>query len=941
MKKYISLCFTVLLSLSLFSQNDKTSLSDPIAKGRIILKIKPQYKSSCNLSEIKIAKYSELITSFNCKVKKSFPFVTAPATTKDKYGNKLVDLTTVYELTFDTTISISKIVSAFSNLLETEYCQPVYLPKVFAITNDPIAPFQYHLTNIEAYQAWDLCKGDSNIVIGVTDTGVENAHEDLIDNIYYNYNDPINGIDDDHDGYVDNFRGWDIGNNDNSPEWNEDGSGFQSHGVSISGLAAARTNNGKGVASAGYYTKFLPVKITDSTGALIRAYEAIVYAADHNCSVINCSWGGQTPHPYGQDIVNYASFNRNALVVAAAGNSNNNEAFYPASFENVISVAGTTINDVKFTPENSGISYGSTYGPYIDLCAPGANIYIVNKDNSYFSNGNGTSCSCPIVSSCAALVKKWYGNSINAIQLGEILRMTCDNIDTIPGNLPYAGMLGRGRINLYRAITDSLPPSVKFINYRLVSNSGDFIKPGDTVQMLGDFINYLSPTSNLQVDISSNNNNVHFVNNSYSFGVINKMQTISNNSVPFVFYVDGNSGHDEEVIFTIQYTDSLYSDRQLLKIVINKSYVDIDTNNITLTLTSNGKLGYNNFYPLQGSGVRYNDGDTQLYEGGFTMAQNSSKILKCFRGSNNFSISEGLHPVLPMANAGEQWRAVFTDSLAGSLKLDVKVKMDAIEWCMPERSDFVFLNYTVYNNKNVSLDSLYAGIFCDWDIVNSLRNKSLYNQSLRLAYSWYTGLTNLYTGIKLLSEQNGFNYAFDNVPSGNGGINIYDGLTNVELFQALKSNRDSAGNSANGNDIINLMSFGPFNIGANDSIRLTFAVLVSNSLYNIEQAALNAQILYDSLYAGITKNKINIDFLKVFPNPSSGSLNLLFSSNSNSQAFVRIYDIQGKEVFASNEIKLYLGENRIVVESKLPEGVYMLKLNTNSDVFSKMIIVKL
>lgn len=934
MKKHISLCFTVLLSLSLFSQNDKTSLSDPIAKGRIILKIKPQYKSSCNLSEIKIAKYSELITSFNCKVNKSFPFVTAPLTSKDKYGNKLVDLTTLYELTFDTTINISKIVSAFANLSETEYCQPVYLPKVLVSTNDPGVVVQYCLTNIKAFQAWDLCKGDSNIVIGITDTGVENAHEDLIDNIYYNYNDPINGIDDDHDGYVDNFRGWDIGNNDNSPEWNEDGFNNDPHGVYVCGLAAARTNNGKGIAAPGYFTKFLPIKITDSTGVLIRAYEAIVYAADHNCSIINCSWGGQTPHPYGQDIINYATYNRNALVIAAGGNSGhiNNEVLYPSAFDNVICVAATNQTDLKWNH--------SQYGNQIDLCAPGDNVYLTTKNNGY-TFGWGTSFASPITASCAALVKKWYGNTINAIQLGEILRMTCDNIDTIPGNLPYAGMLGRGRINLYRAITDSLPPSVKFINYRLFSNSGDFIKPGDTVQMFGDFINYLSPTANLQVNISSNSNNVHFINNSYNFGVINKLQTISNNSVPFVFYVDENSEHDEEVLFTIQYTDSLYSDRQLFKIVINKSYVDIDTNNITLTLTSNGKLGYNNYYPLQGSGVRYNDGDTQLYEGGFTIAQNSSKILKCFKGSNDFSISEGLHPVLPMANAAEQWRAVFTDSLAGSLKLDVKVKMDAIEWCTPERSDFVFLNYTVYNNKNESLDSLYAGIFCDWDIVNSLRNKSLYNQSLRLAYSWYTGLTNLYTGIKLLSEQNGFNYAFDNTPTGNGGINIYDGLTNVELFQALKSNRDSAGSSANGNDIANLLSFGPFGIGANDSIRLSFAILVSNSLYNIEQAAANAQILYDSLYAGITENKHKTDFLNIYPNPSSGSLNLFFNSNSNTRAVVRIYDIQGKEVFVLNEIKINSGDNRFYIESKLPDGVYMLKLNTNSEVFSKMIVVKL
>ncbi len=924
----------MLLCGVVLSQNKPISKTDPIAKGRIILKINPKYKSSCKLNEINIPKYNELISSYGCKVKKSFPYVLSPITEKDKDGNKLVDLTSIYELTFGSSISVSELVYSFGNLAETEYCQPVYLPQVFATVTDPGTAVQYALDKIKAYQAWDLCKGDSNIIIGITDTGVENGHEDLIDNIFYNYNDPINGQDDDHDGYVDNFRGWDIGNNDNSPEWDENGVGFNPHGVYVSGLAAARTNNGKGIAAPGYFTKFLPVKISDSTGVLIRAYEAIVYAADHNCAVINCSWGGQTPHPYGQDIINYATFNRNALVVAAAGNNGHltNDVLYPASFDNVLCVGASNSADLKWNH--------SCYGTQVDLCAPGENVYLTNYDNGY-TFGWGTSFASPIAASCAALVKKWYGNSINATQLGEILRMTCDNIDTLPGNIPYAGLMGRGRINLYRALTDSLPPSVKFINYSLISNSGNFIKPGDTVQLVGDFINYLSATKNLKVNISSNSNNVHFINDSNIIGVINKMQTISNNSLPFVFYIDQNSGYDEEVTFTLQYSDSLYSDRQLFKAVINQSYADIDTNHVTLTLTSNGKLGYNNYYPVQGSGVRFNNGDTQLLEGGLTIAQNSAKLLKCFRSSNNFSINKGLQPVTPILNAAEQWTSVFSDDMAGSAKLGINVKMDAFEWNSVEKSDFVLLNYTIYNTSSSDLDSLYAGIFCDWDIVNPLRNKSLFNQSLRMSYSWYTGLTNLYTGLKLLSNQNGFSYAFDNTSTGNGGINISDGLSNAELFQALKTNRDAAGVSANGNDVANLVSFGPFNIAANDSITLSFALLVSNSLYNIEQAAANAQILHDSLYRNISKNKFETNYLKVFPNPSNGILNVSFYSDAKFVTNVKIFDIQGKEVYALNEIKIYQGENKFSINSKLAEGVYMIKLNTLSEVYSKLIVIKL
>jgi len=946
MKKYISICFVV-LAVSAISQNNQAILTDPIVKGKVILKIKPNFKSLCTDNNINIKNYSDIIKSNNCKVKKSFSYVQSPLTEKDKYGNKLVDLTTIYELSFDTTISVEKIISAFISLKETEYCQPVYLPQPLFSPNDPASlnGYQYYLSKIKAYQAWDICKGDSNVVIGITDTGVENAHEDLIDNIYYNYNDQIDGIDNDHDGFVDNFRGWDIGCNDNNPEWNSGGTGYKSHGVSMSGLAAARTNNAKGVASPGYSVKFLPVKITDSTGALIRAYEGIVYAAEHGCSIINCSWGGNSPNPFGQDIVNYATFNRNALVIASAGNSNNQVPIYPASLENVLSVGGTTVNDEKWTPENSGTyPYGSSYGQYVDVCAQASQVYYIKENNGYGSNGWGTSPACAIVSSCAGLIKSFFGDSINAIQLGEILRMTCDNIDTVPYNAPYAGMLGRGRVNLYRALTDTLPSSVKFINYNFTSNS-NFIKPGDTVQLVGYYINYLNSTQNLTANITSNNTNVHFLQSTNNIGVINKMQTISNSLSPFIFYIDEQSGYDEEITFNIQYTDINYYDIQYFNLTINKSYADIDTNNIKLTLTSNGKLGYNNLYPLQGSGIRYKNSESYLYEGGLVIAQSSTKITSSFISGTNFKILKGIQPITINTNADEQWTSTFSDALSGNATIGLNIKMNSLEWNNSEKSDFAILNYTLYNNNIYNLDSLYAGIYCDWDIVNYLRNKTNYNNLLRIIYSWYTGQTNLYTGIKLLSNYETHHYAFDIISSGNGSINIYDGLTNTELFQALTNNRDSAGNNSNGNDISSLISCGPFNIAAQDSLTISFAIIASNSLYNIEQAAINAQNYWDSLNIytpEITFSKNNN--LNIFPNPSNGVLKISFNSETNENVIINIFDVNGNKLYSSDNIKVNNGYNIITINNRinnlrLNQGIYLLNIITTNKSFSKNFVV--
>ena len=98
---------------------------------------------------------------------------------------------------------------------------------------------QWHLDQISASSAWDISQGKSSFFVGIIDSGVDYEHEDLRDNLAYNHADPINGIDDDLDGYIDNFYGWDFGSNDSDPMI--EGSGILSHGSTICGIAACTT----------------------------------------------------------------------------------------------------------------------------------------------------------------------------------------------------------------------------------------------------------------------------------------------------------------------------------------------------------------------------------------------------------------------------------------------------------------------------------------------------------------------------------------------------------------------------------------------------------------------------------------------------------------------------------------------------------------------------
>mgnify|MGYP000898233667 CR=1 FL=1 len=111
----------------------------------------------------------------------------------------------------------------------------------------------------------------------------------------------------------------------------------------------------------------MPIKIANANGSLTKAYEGIAYAADNGCQIINCSWGGPGGGSFGQNIIDYATNNQNCLVVVAAGNNNSSLEFFPAAYPNALCVASTNANDSK--------SSFSNYGTYIDVCAPGSNIF--------------------------------------------------------------------------------------------------------------------------------------------------------------------------------------------------------------------------------------------------------------------------------------------------------------------------------------------------------------------------------------------------------------------------------------------------------------------------------------------------------------------------------------------------------------------------------------
>ncbi len=268
---------------------------------------------------------------------------------------------------------------------------PLYMP------SDPLAAAsggQYAvLSNIKAYQAWDSAQGDSSVFIGILDTGSDYTHPDL-GRVARNFNDPIDGLDNDHNGLIDDHWGYDLGDRDNDPA----PLSTNAHGTNVASISSSTTDNALGVAGIGFKCMYRPYKIY---GSQFSGYEAIYQAAMDGCKVINCSWGRNGyPAQWEQDVIDYVTNVKHVVVVAAAGNTAGQFDFFPASYTGAISVGFTNTDDLK--------NPSSTISPKVDIVAPGGTVFGIQTNGQYGDMGGGSSFASPMVAAGVALVRsRW------------------------------------------------------------------------------------------------------------------------------------------------------------------------------------------------------------------------------------------------------------------------------------------------------------------------------------------------------------------------------------------------------------------------------------------------------------------------------------------------------------------------------------------------------
>ncbi|MFH2034171.1 MAG: S8 family serine peptidase [Candidatus Margulisiibacteriota bacterium] len=420
--------------------------------GEVLVKIKPGVKSlsdSSVASRFKARAASKIFRGKNTRIKSSTS-----------------NVANIYRLQFAKDINVPEMAKSIARESDVIFAEPNFIyyidrtPDDFYFIDYPAAQNQWGLFKIgcgttEGSSAWNSSQGDANTIIAIVDTGIQWDHPDLSGNVWINTNEiPDNGIDDDANGYVDDYRGWDFVNSDKNPT---DDNG---HGTHCSGIASAVTNNSTGIAGAGWNCKVMAAKAGNASGSFSSADSAaaITYAANNGAQIISMSWGSASESATITSAISDA-LAADCILFAAAGNDGTDDVHYPAATTNVISVASTDVNDLK-----SGFS---NYGSWIDISAPGGggsgtsagNIYSTYPTNTY-AYSYGTSMATPLAAGLAGLVRSKY-STLTWTQVRDIILNNATDIDAL--NPAYAGQLGSGRINALASL-DTVSPTVSIIS---------------------------------------------------------------------------------------------------------------------------------------------------------------------------------------------------------------------------------------------------------------------------------------------------------------------------------------------------------------------------------------------------------------------------------------------------------------------------------------------
>ncbi len=801
------------------------------------------------------------------------------------------------------------------NFKEIDIAEPYRLQKMQGFTpNDPLILEQDDaLVLIKAYDAWEIYSGDSNVVIGISDNGIDQYHPDLRNNIAFNTKEiPNNGIDDDNNGFIDDYNGFNLDGGSEGQLW---GNTYvaDDHGTLAAGIAGADFNNEIGVAGIGGYSKIFPIRIgAESLGSGFTAfgYESMIYAARTGIKVLNCSWARKSRYSeLEQMIVTYAVAN-DVAIVAAGGNKEPDDAqltkYYPSGYKGVLGVGVVSSYDSELPI--------SLLGPQTRIMAPASGNYTTTLSNKYKNPGAATSFATPIVAGAVALARGQHPE-LNATQVLEFVRQSVDDISE---KRTFNKDVTPGRLNMLKMVTtDPMSiPGIMIEKVILKDKSGaeqERFFLGDTVNVEFVLKNVLGEAKNLELNLSiaypESFDPLNFTKSKFTNLNLNTNET---KIISGFQYIIANQ-FDEYINFRLDITgDNDYKDFILYDYKSIPTITTFENNDIKFSISDRGSFGY----PIGPANSRRDGfgfidksyGDA-LYEAGIIIIENEETVLASFGLTN----PEGsFRSVKPFYNPSYTATIMTSDPFEPNTKALIEQTVE-----LPKKGHWVRIKLEV--TDDASLGSKYSiGYKFDWDMGVEYQanfNTTGFLEEARPTNIPYEKFSAVYTGHRDSSQVFGTAfYSFENDAIAQAGGYVNHSLTSSLISNYMMSGKVNITESVD--DIFNIIG-----------MRFTneFAPLETKTCYLCVAGGEDKTALTESLKecaSNITSVEIDYDNEIKF-NSSDNS----FEINNATYQGVEVYRIDGSIVMKSADSRFNL--------NSLNQGIYLVKIE-----FADRFIVK-
>ena len=800
-----------------------------------------------------------------------------------------------------------------------ELVELIQVPDLMSIDdfNDPLRFDLDWLIQIKAFEAFEIEDGDENIIIGISDAGILSEHEDLVNSLAtFEGEIPNNKIDDDGNGYIDDYNGFNLVPGSKDGPW---GNPFNSseHGTRCAGIIGATQNNGLGILGSGGKCKIFPIKMAPfGTEFLTHSYESIIFAADRGIDILNCSWGAQGFYSgIEQSIIDYA-IAKGMLVIVSSGNvdfsvvdEDRIKAFYPAAYKGVLSVGSVNSNDI--------VAGSSSLGTHNRIMAKGVdNITTENSDDKYDDKASGTSFAAPVVAGAAGIVKARYPE-LSPEEIAEHLRLSTDIISNINASIKE---ILPGRLNLLKAVTTDpfSRPSFRLENYSFSNEANEPRKRYNENQVVkisldikrflggeGEYTFTLSEALNLtgdDIDIINNSQSINVIDednyqlNDFSFRVIRPSPR------PILFRVDISGANN-------------YSDFFLFEFTSDEPVLTLENDGLIFSLADNGRIGYSDDSQVHGEGFAPKDQANWLWQAGYFLVNKngySSAI-------NEFS---SLETTKEFTGSDFNVNTIFgTDAQSrASFYLSQEAFISSLD------RKWGKINITLSNRDKPATDSVGFGISMDWD--------------MGFGDDYEVNITENLDGV----------FVDDSNPNSTLAQCAFDTSYSYFIGAALHDKTASGIVSAGGGE-----SFNFFNINKNDAIELTSSGSSIQSSDTIDVGFFIGAFFPEGfnngdidctvcLAAASSKEELRANLNNCLNNINSVENQEYENFISYSKGFIRInkdlndfdlqiYDLNGALV------NVFKSLNNQEIPLDLKRGVYFVKVIDNGNSYDEKILV--